>query len=200
MKVSIILAHPDANSFNHAIAAQCRETLNRCGHQVIFHDLYREGFDPILTAHEIPRDTALPTQVRQHCAEIAEADGIIVVHPNWWGQPPAILKGWIDRVVRPGVAYEFVEGDSGSGVPFGLLKARSAIVFNTANTEVEREKSVFLDPLETIWRNCVFGLCGVNVFCRRTFTTVVTSDREQRKNWLSEVAQLVEQNYPGSKR
>ena len=62
------------------------------------------------------------------------AEGIIIIHPNWWGMPPAILKGWVDRVMRPGVAYEFLEGDSGEGVPRGLLRARRAIVFNTSNT------------------------------------------------------------------
>ena len=40
-----------------------------------------------------------------HQREIREADGIIVIHPNWWGQPPAIMKGWVDRVLRVGVAY-----------------------------------------------------------------------------------------------
>ena len=54
-------------------------------------------------------------------------------------QPPAILKGWIDRVMRPGVAYEFLEGDSGEGVPNGLLKAKTALVFNTSNTPEDRE-------------------------------------------------------------
>ena len=57
------------------------------------------------------------------------------------GQPPAILKGWIDdRVLRPGIAYEFIEEDSGEGVPNGLLKAKSALVFSTSNTESHREK------------------------------------------------------------
>jgi len=53
------------------------------------------------------KDAALPDAIKQHCEEIALVDGIVIVHPNWWGQPPAILKGWVDRVIRPGVAYEF---------------------------------------------------------------------------------------------
>ena len=56
-----------------------------------------------------------------HQREIKEADGIVVVHPNWWGQPPAILKGWVDRVLREGVAYGFAEGDSGGGLPIGAV-------------------------------------------------------------------------------
>jgi NAD(P)H dehydrogenase (quinone) len=175
MEVSLILAHPRSGSFNHAIAEMARNTLQSCGHQVPFHDLYQEGFDPILRYEEIPKGAALDPIVQKHCEEIASADGIIIVHPNWWGMPPAILKGWVDRVIRPGVAYEFLEGDSGDGVPQGLLRARKAIVFNTSNTLPEREHQVFGDPLETLWRNCIFGLCGVKEFQRKTYSVVVTS-------------------------
>jgi NAD(P)H dehydrogenase (quinone) len=49
--------------------------------------------------------------------------------------PPAILKGWVDRVMRPGLAYEFLEGDSGDGVLHGRLRDRRAIVFNTPERE-----------------------------------------------------------------
>ncbi len=192
MQISIILAHPDPASFNHAIARTALETVRENGHTVFFHDLYREKFDPLLPAQEVARNAALPASLRQHCDEITVADGIIIVHPNWWGQPPAILKGWVDRVIRPGVAYEFLEGDSGEGVPRGLLKARTVVVYNTSNTESERENSAFGDPLETIWRNCVFGLCGITGFHRRMFNVVVTSTEDQRKKWLDEVGQEVD--------
>jgi putative NADPH-quinone reductase len=129
---------------------------------------------------EIAQDAPLPESVARHCHEIAEAEGIVVVHPNWWGQPPALLKGWVDRVIRPGVAYTFIEGDNGEGVPKGLLKAKAAMVFNTSNTEAVRETAVFGDPLETIWKNCIFGLCGVTAFYRRMFTVVVTSTEARR--------------------
>jgi putative NADPH-quinone reductase len=197
MKISVILAHPDQTSFNHAIAYTVIDQLEKDGHRVFFHDLYREKFDPLLHGDEIPSDAVLPVAIEGHCREISEVEGIVIVHPNWWGQPPAILKGWIDRVIRPGVAYEFLEGDSGEGVPRGLLRARTALVFNTSNTEPERERNVFGDPLETIWKNCVFGLCGVSGFFRRTFSVVVTSAEEQRKQWLNEVRTLMAKMFPG---
>jgi NAD(P)H dehydrogenase (quinone) len=181
MKISLILAHPDKSSFNHAIAETVAERLEKNGHDIFFHDLYAENFDPLLITDEFPKNAFLPAMIQNHCDEIQKADGIIIIHPNWWGQPPAILKGWIDRVIRPGVAYEFLEGDSGEGVPRGLLQAKSAIVFNTSNTMPEREQNVFGDPLETIWRNCIFGLCGVDNFYRRMFNVVVTSTEAERK-------------------
>ena len=196
MKISVILAHPDKESFNHAIAAAAIETLNENGHYACFHDLYRENFAPLLPFEEFPKNAPLPPDIEKHCKEISNAQGIIIIHPNWWGQPPAVLKGWVDRVLRAGVAYEFREGDKGEGVPIGLLKAKSAIVFNTSNTETQREKKVFRDPLQTLWKNCIFNLCGIPVFYRKMFSVIVTSSPQQRKDWLNKVRQTVNKYYP----
>ena len=199
MKISLILAHPMVGSFNHAIAEVAQNTLENLGHQVAFHDLYQEEFNPILPFEEIPKVADVNAIIQKHWEEIASAEGIVIVHPNWWGMPPAILKGWVDRVIRPGVAYEFQEGDSGEGVPQGLLNARTAIVFNTSNTFPEREHLAFGDPLETLWRNCIFGLCGVKNFCRTTYSVVETSSLAQRKTWLEDVRETVTKNFPKKK-
>lgn len=196
MLISVILAHPNPASFNYAIAQTAVEAIKANGHTIFFHDLYKDQFDPLLNQEEIVKDSTLPAAIRKHCEEIALADGIVIVHPNWWGQPPAILKGWVDRVIRPGVAYEFLEGDSGEGIPNGLLKARAVLVFNTSNTEAQREKDVFGDPLETIWKNCIFGLCGVTNFHRRMFNVVVTSKEAQRKGWLNDVKKYIDILFP----
>jgi len=196
VQVLVILAHPDAGSLNHAIAAAAVKELEALGHRAVSHDLAREGFDPLLPAGEIPKRAVLDPIIRTHCEELALADGIVIVHPNWWGQPPAILTGWVDRVVRPGVAYEFLEGDAGEGIPRGLLRASTALVFNTSNTRPEREAAVFGDPLERLWKDCIFGLCGVNDVRRKTFGVVVTSTKEQRAAWLDEVRADVRATFP----
>ena len=196
MNISMILAHPRQGSFNHAIAAKVRAVLEESGHAVSLHDLYAEGFDPILTDAEIPATGKLPPQIDAHCREIAQAEGIVVIHPNWWGQPPAILKGWVDRVLRTEVAYRFREGDSGEGVPEGLLKASCALVFNTTNTEEARELEVFGDPLETLWKNCILRYCGVSRVERRSYGVVVTSTPEERAAWLEDAASLVRSAFP----
>jgi len=197
MKISVILAHPRQGSFNHAIADEAAGQLRKSGHTVIVHDLYQEQFDPLLPYSEIPRDAPLPPAIALHCREIAAADGIIFVHPDWWGMPPAILKGWIDRVLRPGIAYRFAETDSGDGVPEGLLVAKAVLVFNTANTPAVREQEVFGDPLERIWKDGIVFFCGVPRFRRRMFGVVVTSTEEQRKAWLSEVREITGSCFPG---
>lgn len=190
MKVLIILGHPDSGSLNHAIASAVRDDMRAAGHEVVFHDLYAERFDPLLDTDEIPDGARIPPLVQSHCHDLCSADGIVIVHPNWWGQPPAILKGWIDRVFRPGLAYRFQEGDSGEGIPIGLLRAKAAVVFNTSNTVESRENAVFGDPLEALWRRCIFDLCGVRSFHRRMFRVVATSTKEQRAGWIEEAMLL----------
>ncbi len=196
MRVSIILGHPNPDSFNHALAVEVREQLLKLGHQVHFHDLSEEGFDPILPTGELGRDAVLPPLVKMHCEEIAAADGIVIVHPNWWGQPPAILKGWVDRVLRQGIAYEFVAGDGGEGVPKGLLKAKAAIVLNTSNTPTQREIEFFGDPLDNLWKKCVFDFCGVKKVHRIHFNVVITSTLAERRKWLAEAAALASKVFP----
>jgi NAD(P)H dehydrogenase (quinone) len=198
MNISIILAHPNPGSFNHAIATTAADSLRRNGHEAVLHDLCQEQFSPLLNAAELQKDARLEPVVARHCQEIVSADGIIIVHPNWWGMPPAILKGWIDRVLRMEVAYRFVANDQGEGVPVGLLKAKQAIVFNTANTPDDREREVFGDPLETLWKKCIFDLCGVKNVHRRTFAVVVTSTPEQRAQWLTEVREIVGVQFPAT--
>lgn len=196
MQILVVLGHPDPGSFNHAIAMTVCEQLKMMGHRVWFHDLCAEAFDPLLPREEIPENGYVPDVIQAHCDALQSADGIVIVHPNWWGQPPAILKGWVDRVFRPGVAYRFEEGDKEEGVPVGLLKATAAVVLNTSNTPDARERTAFGDPLASIWQRCIFDLCGVRTFYRRTFNVVITSSAEQREAWLNEAAALVTRAFP----
>jgi NAD(P)H dehydrogenase (quinone) len=191
MLISIIIANPKPRSFCHALALTAASACQSLGHEVRFHDLYLEAFDPVMDERELRMRRSESPLVEGHCAEAAEAEAFIVVHPNWWGQPPAILKGWVDRVLRADVAYRFSEGDAGTGIPRGLLKARTAIVLNTSDTPMERERAVFGDPLETLWGKCIFGYCGVPGFVHQTYSVVANSTAEERKVWLEHAREAV---------
>jgi len=196
MKISVILAHPYSGSFNHAIYQVVLEILEDNRHQINAHNLYEEGFQPLLEGSELATGETSDPLVLKHRNEIKEAQGIIIIHPNWWGQPPAILKGWMDRVLRSGVAYEFEEGDDGSGVPEGLLVAETAMVFNTSNTPAEREIRIFGDPLERILRDCVVDFCGIKNFYRKIFRIIASSTLKEREEWLEEVKETVNHYFP----
>lgn len=186
----IVVAHPDPASLSHALAAAVASRLAADGCTVAWHDLYAERFDPVQRSGEGEGLSSSDALVESHCAELAQAEFIGVFHPNWWGQPPAIMKGWIDRVFRLDTAYGYPPGVPREGVPVGLLRARRALVVNTCNTPPEREAAVFGDPLEAIWKRCVFGLCGVADVERRMIGPVSGSTPAQRATWLAEVAAL----------
>jgi putative NADPH-quinone reductase len=193
MRILVILGHQntEGTSFCHAITAAAIEELKAAGHEVVYHDLYAEGFDPVLPQSEVPKQAELEPTIRRHCDEVLAADGYIVVHPNWWGQPPAILKGWVDRVFRQGVVYEF-----GAGGVIGHLQGKTAVVITTSNTPREMELSVFGDPLENLWKTCTFGFCGLVDFQRRNFESIVMSTPDDRRRWLEETRQLVREKLP----
>jgi putative NADPH-quinone reductase len=192
MKVLVVIGHQAKGSFCHAIADTAIQELKAAGHEVIYHDLYAEDFDAILPQQEIPKQAVLPTVIRQHCDEVATANGYVIVHPNWWGQPPAILKGWIDRVFRQGVVYEFAAG----GKINGFLKGKTAQVFTTSNTPRDVELEWFGDPLENLWKTCVFDFCGLKDFERRNFESIVVSTLQQRQGWLAEVQDIIRRRFP----
>ncbi len=191
MLALVVIANPGRASFSHAMADVAEAVLRDRGYRIARHDLYDERFDPVQPNTESANALSDDPLVEQHCRELSDADLILVFHPNWWSQPPAILKGWVDRVFRLNTAYGYPEGVGLDGVPVGLLRARHALVFNTSNTPPDREAEVFGDPLGRLWKSSIFGLCGVSSVMRRMFGPVSGSTASQRADWLREVEQLV---------
>ena len=119
-------------------------------------DIYRmdsgRGFPLVLDEAEIRRKTSLNPVVQNQMRLVEEAEAYAVVHPDWWGGPPALLKGWVDRVFRSGTAYEVPEG-FGFQSAEGLLAGRRAAVLICGDSEGP-------GPLESFWRDRVWGFCG----------------------------------------
>jgi len=191
MKILLILGHPKPNSFNHAIAELSVRVLQELGHEVIFHDLYQEHFDPVLPLGEdsMPEE-ALPEYLRNHVRCFKEADGAVFVHPNWWGGPPAILRGWVDRVVRTNSCYYFTKDGVVSHVGGKIVQ-----VFSTSNTPRDVEINLYGDPIENFWQVIVFGLLGSRSFERRNFESVVLSTPEERQGWLEEIKATLKRRF-----
>lgn len=193
MRILIILGNQRPGSFCHAIAQTAADELAAAGHETIFHDLYAEQWDPVLPDDEIPKGSRRAAIVQQHCDELAAADGMLVIHPNWWSMPPAILKGWIDRVLCQGVAYDIAEG----GQIVGYLRKKMVVVWTTSNTPRDMELALYGDPLQKLWETCIFGFCGVENFYRRNFESIVMSTPQERAAWLEEVKITVRERFPG---
>ncbi|MCK0208205.1 NAD(P)H-dependent oxidoreductase [Starkeya koreensis] len=104
MRALVVYCHPVAESFNAAVRDAVIRGLTAGGHEVDLLDLYAEGFEPALSrqerlAYHEPGVNVLP--VMDHLARVKQADALIFVAPTWWYGPPALLKGWLDRVLVP---------------------------------------------------------------------------------------------------
>lgn len=199
MMLMLLLAHPRPGSFCHALAERLGQRLISLGHQVQGHDLYAERFDPLLAGDEAYTsgrtvESHLAREpdpvIARHREELRLVDGLVVVHPNWWGMPPAILVGWMDRVVVPGVAYRLPDA---TATPRTLAPVKQLFVVNTSDTPAEREEAVFGDPLALIWGRCLPPFLGEPRVTRRVLRPVTDSTPAQRDQWLTELDSLVEQ-------
>ncbi|GLS87311.1 NAD(P)H dehydrogenase (quinone) [Cypionkella aquatica] len=120
MRLLFLHAHPDAGSFT----AACRDTAiaaaRAAGHETRLIDLYAEDFQPTLSLDEwrsYPDPDAIDETLTAHIEALHWAEGLIFTHPTWWSGPPAILKGWLDRTFRPGVAFHPMPNGLKPGLP-----------------------------------------------------------------------------------
>nr|WP_325252101.1 NAD(P)H-dependent oxidoreductase [Amylibacter sp.] len=139
--ILIVVAHPEPKSFTHAMADAAAQALRQAGHSVTISDLCGEGFRADIGRHdmttvfdnsrfhiqaeqtEATRQNAFAPDIAREQARLAEADNVILQFPLWWGGPPAILKGWIDRVLAYGFGYV-----DGRRFDSGLFQGRRAML------------------------------------------------------------------------
>lgn len=133
MKALVVYCHPKEGSFNAAIRDLVLAKLHAAGAEVRLRDLYAEGFQPVLTDAEWTGYLACPDNrapVDGHCADVEWCDTLIFVYPTWWYGLPAMLKGWLDRVLLPDVAFLMPDAVNKTIRP-GLTHIRRLGVFTT---------------------------------------------------------------------
>jgi putative NADPH-quinone reductase len=191
MKMLEIVCNPRRPSLGATLAREVGERLTAAGHELLYHDLYDEGFDPVLTDAEVSQGFSLDTLVQAHCRDLALAGGIVVIHPDWWSQPPALLKGWVDRVFRQGIAYDLVGGEFGEKSWKGLLGGKKALVLCSSDNPRGEGRSV----LEDFWVDSVFGVCGIEARCE-VLRGLRASGSGDRRDWVESALRLVGEYFP----
>jgi NAD(P)H dehydrogenase (quinone) len=195
LNILIVYAHPEDKSFNGAMRRTAETTLGELGHEVMLSDLYRDRFragpDPAEFADradpdhfELMREQAwanetgaLADDVAREQARVAWADSILLQFPLWWWSFPAILKGWVDRVLSNGFAY----GDRD-------LAPRSAMLCLTAETKAKRfaggGAKKLIDPMQ----RGTLGYCGLTLLPHFAVPEVLTIGDPERARKLDEFA------------
>ncbi len=154
----IIVCHPVSGSFTHAAAGVIEDVAARYAIEVRRIDLYDEAPSPVLSAEELQRGMSFDETILEHQRLVTTVSRLAVVHPDWWGGPPALLKGWVERVFRAGVAYRFTGEEFMPKVKQGLLGQLSTLVAYT--TDAPRETAE--QTVERFWQHSVFAFCGVS--------------------------------------
>ncbi|NIB41621.1 NAD(P)H-dependent oxidoreductase [Pseudomaricurvus alkylphenolicus] len=187
MKHLIIYTHPNPESFNHAILETVVETLDKQGHEFRVADLYRDKFNPVLAAEDFIAFSKgeTPRDIQEYQDLIQWADNLIFIYPTWWFDRPAMLQGWIDRVLSHGFA--FLEDANGFE---GLMTDKSASVYITFGGKEEDIATQI--GLETITGAMTLGtleLVGMSPVSVYPFYEVPTTSDENRKTMLESVRQ-----------
>lgn len=193
MKHLIVYCHPNPNSFCNAIKDAVITHIREKGGEYTVRDLYAIGFDPVLNSSDFEalKRGEVPQDIHTEQAYISQADTITFIYPIWWTGMPAIVKGYIDRVLNHGFAYTF--NDKG---PIGLLKDKKVSIFNTHGLPGNHYDTIGMYLSMNMTTDAgIFQFCGLEVINHKYFASVPFISVAERENMLEEVKMIVENIY-----
>lgn len=186
MNVLIVYAHPNPGSLSGAVLERLQQGLAEGGHRVSTLDLYEERFDPVLVVDERRRrrDLLNDPYTARYRELIADADLLAFVYPIWWHGPPAILKGFFDRVFVSGFAYSYKGKKKNALLPEGLLAGKKAWFVYTLDAPPLLAR---LDPGWLVIKYSIFWYCGIRRTTRLMLGGVKRTSAERRERFLERI-------------
>lgn len=162
---TILYAHPYDGSFNHALLAEIEEKFKKQGKEYNVIDLYADGFNPAMEAASLrlySRGETADPLVDKYLNYLLTSGEFIMIFPIWWGTMPAIVKGFFDKVMLVGKAYQY--SAEGELIPDKIDIKRTVLV-TTSQAETERFRPFFIDYFKPVvleavgmknleWYNC----------------------------------------------
>ena len=179
LKVLIVVGHPRKASFCGALARAYRKGAARAGVELRELWLADLRFDRDVHSFD-PEVQPVEKDLRRARELIAWADHLVFVYPTWWGTMPGLLKGFLDRVLAPGFAFEDLPG--GGWRP--LLEGRSADLLTTMDTPGWAYRWIYRAPGHNAMKRASLGFCGIATSRVLRFGPIKDSSPEQRRKWL----------------
>jgi len=161
MKHAVVVAHPNTGSFACSVAKSYAAAAEALGHQAVVRDLYRMGFDPCLKASEIPGPSGFhpAADVTAERELLSDVDVFAFIYPFWFNTPPAILKGYVDRIFCMGFGFEPAFGGTSP-----LLTGRKLISFTSSGApDYWVQETHALEALMTVFDRQIGGVTGLSV-------------------------------------
>lgn len=187
-RVLVVLGHPDTNSFCGATALAYAEGARSTGAEVKEIRLGELAFDPILH-HGYHVIQELEPDLQQTQKDILWAEHIVWVYPTWWGGMPALMKGFIERIILPGFAFKYREQ---SPLWDKLMTGRSAHLFVTMDAPTLYYRMIVGSPGHKQMMRAILGFCGFKPIRLTQIGMLKRSKPLEREQWLKEARQLGE--------
>lgn len=189
MKHLIVYVNPEEESFSHRILETVKEYSLEKGHEVEVRDLYKLGFNPVLSLEEIQaleKDGSVPADVKTEQDYLDWAELVTFIYPVWW-MIPAMMKGYFDRVLTYEYAYVYTEDG-----PKGLLKNKKVFRLNSMGTHREvYEKNGLRKDYESVIDEGIIQSTGMKVVESRLFGPSPREDKELGDKYLEEVKEII---------
>lgn len=182
MKHLIISAHPNPQSFNRALVEEVIKATRQAGGETVVRDLYTLDFNPVLSWRELnaSMEGIVPAEIKFEQKLITEADLITFIYPLWWMGFPAILKGYLDRVLSYGFAYQ-----NENNISVGLLGNKKIQQFITMGNSIEKYQQLGFDKaLKSCLVDGLFNFCGITDIQHEIFGNIHLLDETDRQTIL----------------
>ncbi len=192
MKVVIIFNHPYEGSYCNAILDSVKTGLQKSNHEIDVIHLDREGFNPVMTAADLKafvERKPVDPKVMEYKARLDQADHLVFIFPIWWELMPAMMKGFIDKVIFPGIAYEH-KGTYGMAPLF--KKVKRVTVITTMNTPAVLYRFIFGNAVKKALLTGTFWKIGYRNRKWISLNKVKMVSAVKRKNWLDKIERYFE--------
>ncbi|USG63817.1 NAD(P)H-dependent oxidoreductase [Brevibacillus ruminantium] len=184
MKAYIVFAHEGHTSFCHEILNRTKQLLEREGISYNVRDLYQHHFQPVFRGEDMHRVEVgdVSADIAEEQQQITDADLLVMIFPIWWWSPPAIMKGYLDRVFTNGFAFRY--GEKG---PEGLLHGKRALVMTTTRESEHDMRASGLDHVvEKQMADGTLSMMGYQVVYHNFAAVPYVSERA-RKGMLNDI-------------
>ncbi len=190
MNTLIIYSHPYPGSFNHAILEKAKEALAAKGKPYEVIDLCADGFDPRYSVEELAlfnKGGTLDPLVTEYQEKIMNADALVFIAPVWWCDVPAVLKGFLDKVMKPGFAYD----STPVGIKGKLTHIKSAIAITTASSPTWYLRLFAGNAINNVFLNTSMKQLGVGKRKWMNCGQITNISQEAREKFLEKVKEVV---------
>lgn len=189
MNTLIVFNHPYEGSYCNAILDSVTRGLQKANHEIDIIHLDKDGFNPVMTAQDLKafRDKQpVDTKVIEYKKRLEKADHLVFIFPIWWELMPALMKGFIDKVIFPGVAYDYVNGSNTKMKPL-LTNIKGVTVVTTMNTPKVLYRLIFGNAVKKAIMTGTFWKLGYRNRKWISYNMVKQVSDEKRKSWLGKL-------------